>query len=109
LQVDAGGECKINIASTGSSGTADACGWSEKAAANGSALVQAAFSNAGSLPTYNTTVAENVAIEASTFTGTSINLQSVYVKITHPQQILRVRVCRADLSLHLKCAEIGFI
>jgi hypothetical protein len=45
---------------------------------------QATFSNAGTLPTYNTTVAENVAIEASTFTGTSINLQSVYVKITHP-------------------------
>jgi hypothetical protein len=45
---------------------------------------QATFSNAGTLPTDNTTVAENVAIEASTFTGTSINLQSVYVKITHP-------------------------
>jgi hypothetical protein len=78
------GECKIIIASTGSSGTADAYGWYEKAAANGSSPVQATFSNAGTLPTYNTTVAENVAIEASTFTGTSINRQSVYVKITHP-------------------------
>jgi hypothetical protein len=76
-------ECRIVIASTGSSGTADAWGWYQ-ATANGSSPVHATFSNGGSLPNYNTTVNENLAIKASTFTGTSINLQSMYVKITHP-------------------------
>jgi hypothetical protein len=76
--------CKIVIVSTGSSGTAAAWGWYQRAAPNGSAPVQAVFSNAGSLPAYNTSVGESVSIQATTFTGTSMNLQAMFVRVTLP-------------------------
>jgi len=77
--------CFIQVTATGNPGSAISWGQFTMASSNGSAVLFRMFSNATATGDVNfiTTSAENVSLQATTMTGTSMTLQSVYAKVTY--------------------------